>query len=249
MVSWAEREVSVRIAPHRRCVPVEHARRYCSPTLSGVLLKVDSMSLPSSAAGTTTQEVGFFDRDHGELADWLVAGLEGNWSVLNPAWTSLRDVATSLTPAAPISRYAFVNLGGWTLMLNNGPNGTDVGIMPSYAARDLGCRAVRAVCVADEDPGLAARIFEVYGPDGAPPLALKRSVVAADDGGRWVFEASGRPFPFEDLERYQRRRKSDRFSCDMVHDYLRQLGVPLDAEPAWSETALVERQDRPAARR
>ncbi|MGC4942477.1 hypothetical protein [Kribbella sp. DT2] len=201
-----------------------------------------SAPLPSSVAGTTTQEVDYFRADHVLLANWFADSDEA-WSVLDPEWTSLQDAAASLTPAAPISRYAFVELGGWTLMLNNGPNGTDVGILPSYAARESGCRAVRAVYVADDDPGYAARIFEVYGPDTDSPLALRRSVGAANDGGRWVFETSGPPFAFEDLAAYRRRRRSDRLSGVMVHHYLRQLGVPVDTEPAWNSAVLVERRD------
>ncbi|GAA1559290.1 hypothetical protein [Kribbella lupini] len=137
------------------------------------------MILPSSVAGSTSQEVGYFDTSPGELAAWLLAGFTDEWAVVKPGWKSLGDAARSLTPAVPVSRYAFLGMNGWTVMLNNGPKGTDVGVMPSRAARDLGCRAIRAVCVADEDQGFAARILEVYGPEGDRPLALERSIVAA----------------------------------------------------------------------
>ncbi|WP_203900754.1 hypothetical protein [Virgisporangium aliadipatigenens] len=50
-----------------------------------------------------------------------------------------------------------------------------------------------------------ARLLEVYGPDGAPPLAIERSICAANDGGRWVFETSGPAYPFEDRSAYARR--------------------------------------------
>ncbi|WP_344175110.1 hypothetical protein [Kribbella lupini] len=147
---------------------------------------------------------------------------------------------TALMPTAPLSRYAFVDLAGWTLMLNNGPNGTDVGVMPSLAARQLRCRAIRAVCVPDEGPGYPARILEVYGPDTESPLALERSVVAADDGGRWIFETAGRPYDFEDGDSRQRRHKRDRFTCEMLHRYLRALGVPATAVPDWTTAVLIE---------
>ncbi|GAB2570310.1 hypothetical protein [Kribbella endophytica] len=196
-------------------------------------------ALPSSIAGPTTQEAGYFAAPHTRVADWFHAD-DGKWSVGSPRWTSLQDAAAALTPTAPITRYAFVDLAGWTLMLNNGPNGTDVGLMPSLAARELRCRAIRAVCVPDEGPGYPARILEVYGPDTESPLALERSVVAADDGGRWVFEASGRPYEFEDGDSRHRRHKRDRFTCEMLHRYLRALGVPATAEPDWATAVLIE---------
>jgi hypothetical protein len=95
--------------------------------------------------------------------------------------------------------------------MNNGPLGTDVGVLPTYAARELKCRAIRAVRVDDDGPCYPARILEVYGPGGKPPLAVERTIAAANDGGRWVFETSGTPFAFEDEAAYTRTRKSSRF--------------------------------------
>jgi hypothetical protein len=72
-------------------------------------------------------------------------------------------------------------------------------------------------------------------------LLLRRMITAANDGGRWVFETSGDPLPFERLEEYRHRRISRRFTCDLLYDYLRQLGVPLDNEPVWEGARLIER--------
>lgn len=121
------------------------------------------------------------------------------------------------------------------------PRGTDVGVLPSYAARELECRAIRAVRVDDDQPGNPARILEVYGPRGTPPLALERSVAAANDGGRGVFETSGTPYAFEDQAAYRRRAKLRRLTGEMLHDYLLALGVPVDSEPNWHAALLIER--------
>ncbi|WP_146209611.1 hypothetical protein [Vitiosangium sp. GDMCC 1.1324] len=64
---------------------------------------------------------------------------------------------------------------------------------------------------------------------------------ASNDGGHWVFDQSGEPFPFEKLEQYQARRVRDRFTFDMLKDYLRHLGLsPFEEDfylpegaPAW----------------
>jgi hypothetical protein len=86
--------------------------------------------------------------------------------------------------------------------------GTDVGMLPSQAARELGGRGIRAVRVDDDEPGFPARILEVYGPDGDGPLKSIRSIVAAHDGGEWIFETAGEPLKFERLDEYTRRRRS-----------------------------------------
>ncbi len=64
---------------------------------------------------------------------------------------------------------------------------------------------------------------------------------ASNDGGRWVFDQFGEPFPFEKLEQYQARKVRDRFTFDMLKEYLRHLGLsPFEEDfylpqgaPAW----------------
>lgn len=198
--------------------------------------------LPSEIGGSVTQEVGYFHEDPCHIAAWLGEGLGDNWDASIAGWQSLAQVRLALEPTAPLSRYACIGVDGWTIVLNNGPSGTDVGVLPSLAARKLGIRAIRAVCVDDDAPGFAARILTVYGPNGASPLAIERSIAAADDGGRWIFETSGNPFEFEDTDVYRRRPKSRRFTCRMLLEYLRALDVPCDAEPDWLRGILVERR-------
>ena len=201
------------------------------------------MSLPSSAGGPVTQEVGFFERGAEAVAVWLADGLADGWATRPASWSALGDAVSELAPSVPLSRYALVPIDGgdWSLLLNNGPLGTDVGVLPSHAARELGSRAIRAVCVDDDDPGYPARVLEVYGPDGEAPLLRRRSIVAANDGGTWVFEAMGEPFGFEHLEDYGLRRKAQRLTCARLYEYLEALGVPFDAEPDWGRAVLVER--------
>lgn len=187
-----------------------------------------------------TQQVGYFACGLEMFARWLHEGLDGSWAMKRPEWTSLAHAAADLAPGGVLTRYACMRIGEWTALLSNGPNGTDVGVLPSYAARELGCRAIRAVCVGDEAM-YPARILEVYGPAGEAPLALERSVVVANDGGRWVFETSGSPFGFEDQTAYRKRMKSSRFSEEMLAAYLQALGVPVDVEPDWSDALLLER--------
>ncbi len=52
-----------------------------------------------------------------------------------------------------------------------------------------------------------------------------RALAASNDGGRWVFDQEGEPFAFEQVEQYQARRVRDRFTFEMLKDYLRHLGL------------------------
>ena len=198
------------------------------------------MTLPSSSAGPVTQEVGFINAPAATVAPWHCDGLGEDWRIGQPVWQSLGDAAADLAPSPVYTRSAVVPVDGWTLLLTNGPLGTDVGMVPSLAARELHSRAIRAVCVADGEDKYSARILGVFGPDGGGPLLSRRSIAAANDGGRWVFETSGDPFPFERLDQYTRRRKSERLTPDTLYEYLRKLDVPIDVEPDWANSRLIE---------
>lgn len=200
------------------------------------------MNLPSNVGGRITQVVGFFDLRHSDLAAWIQREVYPDWVMITPSWTSLQDLLPVLAPGGPFTKYACVDLSGWTLLLSDGPLGTDVGMLPSFAARNLGCKAMRAVCIQEGEHPYPARILEVYSPGADPPLALERSVYATNDGGRWVFGQSGRPYDFENLDAYQQRTKSKRLTCEMLHDYLRQLGVPIDDPINWSSSVLLQQR-------
>ncbi|MCL2848467.1 MAG: hypothetical protein FWE61_00290 [Micrococcales bacterium] len=204
------------------------------------------MMLPSSHGGKTTETVGYFAYDTQKLVDWIYPGFaameEEHWIEVRPRWSGPEDALSALVPTPALFRYAFVPIGGWTVLMSNGPGGSDVGILPSHAARGLGIRALRALCTGD-NVQYPARVLEVFGPAGDEILGYERSIAAANDGGRWVFETYGTPFDFEDLEAYKRRVRSTRFTADMMYAYLRALGVPLGVEPEWSATRMLEWPD------
>ncbi len=198
------------------------------------------MTLPSAAGGATTEQVGYFEVGTSALADWIVRGFDAGWATRPAGVSSMNEAVRLLAPGDDVTRYVCVPVGHWTALLSNGPLGTDVGVLPSYAARELGCRAMRVVTVEDSAT-YPARVLEVYGPSGEPPLAMERSIVAANDGGRWVFETWGDAYPFEIQSAYERRAKASRFTTDMVFEYLTALGVPIDTNPDWARAVTVER--------
>ena len=90
--------------------------------------------------------------------------------------------------------------------------------------------------------------FGLSGPDGEPPGNAIRVIYAANDGGPWEFGQFGEPLPFEETERYQARRVRDRFTMEMLRDYLQALGIrAFEADyylpPEDNTAVLLERTD------
>lgn len=125
--------------------------------------------------------------------------------------------------------------GKWTAYLDSGWRGTDAFSVVSYLAATIGCSGIRAVSVphtirktpAGERGRYGATILEVYAADssGCSFLNTQRSIFAANDGGRWKFGEQGQPFDFEQLDRYKARRIRDRFTPELLDEYLQHLGV------------------------
>jgi hypothetical protein len=196
--------------------------------------------VPSLAGSLRTPEVGYFHAEADAVARWLSEGLGGEHAIQRLHASSADEIAALIRPGGPLTRRIAVPFGAWTMMVTDGPNGTDLGMLPSLAARELRCTAVRAVCVVDGSEIYPARILEVFGPEGKPPLLSIRSIAAANDGGSWIFETNGEPLPFEDHQAYDAKRKSERFSPDLLLSYLAALGVPVDAEPDWERALAIQ---------
>ena len=148
-------------------------------------------------------------------------------SVSRPSGT-LADVFSTLAPLT-IAKNRILLLpttGPWTAVFANGINGSDPGPIMSAMSRELTVRAMR-LCIAARKATYPAVIWEVYDAAGTEHQIsnIRRSIAAANDGGRWVFETSGEPFPFEHLSRYEARLKRDRFDEDLLRTYLAKFGI------------------------
>jgi hypothetical protein len=64
-------------------------------------------------------------------------------------------------------------------------------------------------------------MFEVF----ESSQSSRRSIVCANDGGRWVFEQFGEPYAFEDTSAYQNRKLSDRFRPEQLERYVNEFGI------------------------
>jgi hypothetical protein len=205
-----------------------------------------------------TKEMGFLETETEHAARALTAwraGLQASRGIAVEARPVSGHLEQALSALLPITspetrRELFIpTRSPWTAYVENGWGGTDAGSVMRYMARTLGCRSMRVVAVPHtlrKDKGrYGAVMLEVYGPHQTAFLNYVRALGASNDGGRWVFDQSGEPFPFEKVEQYQARRVRDRFTFDMLKEYLHHLGLsPFEEDfylpqgaPAW----LVER--------
>lgn len=201
--------------------------------------------LPSSICGSTTETVGFFACQSDELATWLANALGPGWRRRSASVDSFEALCELLTPGNQLRRHALLEVEGWTAVLTDGPIGTDLGMVPSLAARELRSTAIRATRTDSGTRGFQAVVLEVFDPATEDSLRCRRSIAAADDGGRWTFEQFGSPFDFEQVGAYSRRRVRDRFTPEMLTGYLEALGVPFDSGLDLRNALMIEREEEP----
>jgi hypothetical protein len=167
-----------------------------------------------------------------ELQNWHRAiGIEYSRTKIT---SSTSDAFDSLLPLAKNkSRRLFVaTRSDWVACFQNGIHGSDPFPAMSHLALRMGVLSMR-VCSTPTGALYPATIWEVYAPEflgGRMPVGYRRSIAAANDGGRWIFEESGERFPFEQVGKYTERRKRDRFTREMLCDYIKEFGIELFAD-------------------
>lgn len=166
------------------------------------------------------------------------AGLELTETVLNAPLEDCLSLLAPLSPAPNKELYLQTSFG-WTAYLANGCRGSCASLPMKQLAGALGTTAIRA-CAAHHSALYPGHILEVFDTPqaGANAYGYRRSIAAANDGGRWVFEQSGIPFDFEDTSRYAERLKRDRFTREMLATYLVELGAqPLSDRTLYNDGA------------
>lgn len=172
--------------------------------------------------------------------------------------SSLREALLQLQPLTvpPRKELLMETSSSWTAYFDNSIQGGDPFPPISYMAEYLKCRSLAVTCVPhtlksedkDAKGTYGAVQFELFAPEPTEFLNYERSISAANDGGHWVFNATGTVQPYEKLAQYQAPRIRDRFTPEMLEEYCASLGIKLfDGDFYGSEAILVEIDD-PARR-
>lgn len=209
---------------------------------------VPAVTVLGGAAWPVGWSMGFVNAPYDlvvrRLVDWRTE-LEGRVKVakLDLPWPACLSVLEPLE--MPWTTELLVEHGEkWTAYLNNSADGGDPWPAASYVANELGVDWV----VADHHPrvpvGHAITQLQVGGPAGEPPLMYIRVVSASAADGRWAWDASGTPLPFEQPECYTARRKRDRFTREMLVSYLLALGIHADDNGSYGRATRVGKQSR-----
>jgi hypothetical protein len=81
--------------------------------------------------------------------------------------------------------------------------------------------------------------FEVFAPYATHFINHLRSVALTFDGRRWVFDEAGEVQPYEETDRYKRRRVGERFTSEMVERYCAALGLAVFDATAYGPRAML----------
>lgn len=201
------------------------------------------ISLLENAWSPITREIGFLRCDTGKASrtfqEWysgLVAPRGGTAEMI-PVCDTLPGALSRLLPLTSPERlrYLFVSCvgGEWTAFFDNGKTGTDASSKMSQMALRAKCRGVRVVCrphTARRESGkwrgeCGANMLTVFGPEPTDWRNCERAISLANEGQGWEFEAVGQPLPFEKIEQYMVGQVKDRFTAEMLREYLQRLGI------------------------
>jgi hypothetical protein len=165
--------------------------------------------------------------------------------------SSLAEALINLPPLIVPPRKALLlqTDSQWTAYFDNGTNGGDPFPPMSYLAEHLKCRGLAVTCVPhtlksehkDARGTYGAVQFELFAPEPREFLNYERSISAANDGGHWVFNATGTVQPYEQTDRYAAPGISDRFTPEMLEDYCRALGIKVFDQGFYGPEAVLIR--------
>ncbi len=180
--------------------------------------------------------VTFLDSPASVLADGATSIWALHHNVEQPrAIAGLADGLTFLAPVAPggFTREIFISCrNGWTAYMNNSNDMTALGPALSGKLQAKGFAASHSDL---ETNGFGGTQFWCLDPAGSGGFGRQMTVWC--DAGRWGWDESGTPFEFEDVARYKRRVKRERFDRPLLIEYLGALGFYPD-DPGFFDDGL-----------
>lgn len=218
-----------------------------------------------NALAPLTYHIGFLQVGVAQLAagyaewmEWLVAvNMEIKDShTQKPMTGTLYDVLQTLPPLTEIeNKIVFVpTASNWTAIFVNFWRG-DLYSKVAHLARRLGCRGINMMSVPvaiDERAGNWRTLgIQVFGPQKPNIISnMERVIGIVRDNNRLRLVSNGTPFPFERLDQYQAKRVKDRFTQDLLEQYMAEFGLfPFDESfymPAGGGPAILDEKQYPS---
>lgn len=212
------------------------------------------MALLNNQFAPITSSMGLIKASLQETSIFFAKWQQGILNKYNQSLTQTEldcglDEAMSRLP--PLSsgvptRYLLLALGqGWTAFFDNSRRGTDPAGVVAVLSSDLRTTTLRLSLqpntIRPGDPTsksgtYGAAIFEAF--EGSQ--RSRRSIACANDGGNWVFEQRGEPYPFEDVVNYENKVVAKRFGPELLKKYT----ITIAGIDPFADAAYVDQQGR-----
>jgi len=146
---------------------------------------------------------------------------------------SIEEGLALLEPLGSLTKFLLAEtIDGKTVLFNN--HLIDAVELPTWnVTQDLGvpgyciCNVPNTIA-SDHMSGMyGARKVEYRIPGNTIVQEPTFGIHLINDSGRWCFYRYGDKLPFEDEKAYKSRRKTDRFTEEMLVEYCRELGIPV----------------------
>lgn len=140
----------------------------------------------------------------------------------------------------------------WVAYFGNGAFGSDADPVISHLATRIRCVGVTFKCIPDRRKArlmhharesYGSVCLQIFGPEEKNYSNSVRTICAARDGARWVFENRGEMQPFEDPSFYGMAKIADRFPPELLDRYLQALGIDAFDEQFYEQDGLLLTRD------
>jgi hypothetical protein len=140
---------------------------------------------------------------------------------------SLPEMLDRLLPlTGPLLRHLWVRTNAsWTAYFDNFVNGGDPYGPVHQGSLQIPCRGVMILNKPQTPKSYGGTRFTIFGSKSPVGLNVDREISAINDGGRWAWDQSGDPLPFEETSQYESRRIRDRLTPEMLDRYCTAIGI------------------------
>lgn len=176
------------------------------------------------------------------FSDAYFAHIKRNYSSasMDAGPQSFREALVEFQPlVSPMNRELLVSTSsGWTAIFGNGVGTNDCFNVASVCSRKFSIDAFAVVSAPDRADNIQGGAVSSYRSMQMQYFTRgsnepRRTIVAANDGGRWIFVNQGDPFGFENAGNFLSKRVRDRFRPEDVETACRSFGLSISSESAY----------------